>query len=74
MSFLGRIRREFGYQGSTPVCRTCTNFKESRVVLTKNSNTVRLNHHCNLGGFNISPNGCCDRWAGKDGSKLKEQS
>lgn len=61
-----------GYEGSVPRCATCKHFKPSRIILTTDSKTTRLNHHCGLGGFGITPNGCCDVWRGADGSVLDE--
>lgn len=64
-------KQEQNYQGSVPRCSLCVHFKEARIVLTTNSNTVRVNSLCMLGGFNVTPNGCCDVWKGKDGSVLE---
>lgn len=64
----GVLRRAWNYESSVARCGNCMNFRESRVVLTNDSVTRRINHHCGSGGFTCTPNGCCDKWIGKDGA------
>ena len=71
MSKLSQTKKLWGYVGSVPRCSTCKHFKESQIKLTTNSQTVRTNHHCQLGGFTVAPNGVCKVWAGNTGKKLE---
>lgn len=71
MSKLGQLKKAWEYESSVPRCAICTHFRESHIRLTTNSQTVRTNHHCALGGFTVSRNGVCRRWTGTDGSTLE---
>lgn len=72
MSKLAQLRKSWDFEGSVPRCSTCVHFKHSHIKLTTNSNTVRVNHHCKLGGFTITANSICKNWMGKDGARLEE--
>lgn len=73
MSFLSRRKKKFGYEGSTPACRNCNHYKDRRVVLTTNSQTKLTDRYCGLGGFTVTPNGCCNHWRGEDGTSLEKE-
>jgi hypothetical protein len=71
MSKLGQLKKKWDYEASVPRCGICVHFKQSHIRLTTNSQTVRTNQHCSLGGFTVTRNGVCKCWTGVDGSKLE---
>lgn len=71
MSKLGKLKKKWDYDPSTPRCSECINFRETYIRLTTNSQTKRVNHHCDLGGFTVGRNGLCNNWTSRDGTKLE---
>lgn len=73
MSHLGQLKKKWDYETNVPRCSTCTHFKQSMIVLTTDSLTKRVNHHCGLGGFTINQNAVCKNWQDKTtGDTLEE--
>lgn len=71
MGYMAKLKNQWGYEKSVPRCGNCVEFKLSIVKLTVDSNTTRTHTSCKLGGFNVSPNGVCDKWHDKAGTKLE---
>lgn len=64
-------KRAWRYDPDAPRCGNCQNFQRPRVVL-RESELVRQFARCRPGGFAVVKNGCCDRWVGRDGTKLEK--
>ncbi len=62
MSTMSQLKKKVGYETNVRRCKNCIDFKKSMIVLIKNSNTKRLNHHCKKHGFSIAENSVCDTW------------
>jgi hypothetical protein len=71
MSFLSKLKKKVNYEHNVPRCAICANFQKSKVVLTTDSMTKRINHHCNRHGFSVALNSVCDTWVGVDGDILE---
>jgi hypothetical protein len=71
MSFMAKIKKKVGYQTNVPRCEICSHFKKSKIVLTENSNTKRVNHYCLNHGFSIAVNSVCNTWETVSGETLK---
>lgn len=58
-----------GYEPDTPRCATCKHFRQTGTFLV--DSLPRYNHaRCQKHDFRPDDHGCCDTWAGKDGSVL----
>lgn len=71
MSKLSQLKHDWNYDTDVPRCATCVHFKTAMIVLTTNSRTKRINHHCGIGFFRVAQNSVCDKWLGADGSTLE---
>lgn len=71
MGYMARLKVEWQYEKDVPRCANCVEFKRSVIRLTTNSNTTKTHTSCKLGGFNVSPNGVCNKWHDKTGAKLE---
>lgn len=65
-----RVRKEQGWENQPPICLNCTEYRPTfcRIV---NGEKVFYKGHCNLGKFRTFPHSVCDKWVGKDGTKLE---
>lgn len=64
-------RKEVGYEANTPRCAHCIHFKPAGIVLF-NSVPQERGAACRKHGFPLrNEHGCCDTWAGQDGSTLE---
>ena len=72
MSHLSRLKKNVNYEHNVPRCAICNHFQKSMIVLTTDSMTKRINHHCKRHGFNVAPNSVCDTWTGVDGDILEQ--
>lgn len=70
MSKLAQLKKLWDYEPNVPRCSICQHFKASHIRLTTNSQSIRTNHHCRLGGFTCSPNGLCKFWSLNAGGKF----
>jgi len=50
----------------------CHHYVATFYRMTNNSQAKVYNHHCNLGGFTVRPNGICNKWQGHDGAVLED--
>ena len=71
MSKVGQLKKQWDYEPNVPRCVDCISVRESYIRLTENSNTKRVNQHCDRGGFTVSRNGVCKYWTDKTGHKLE---
>jgi hypothetical protein len=71
MSAMSKLKKKVGYETNIPRCKTCTNFREAKIVLIKNSKTKRINHCCAKHGFTIAINSVCDTWLTETGESLE---
>ena len=67
MSFLSKLRKEWGYETSVARCCNCVHYRKPGSFL-KNSQPTEHPPMCKLGMFMTRPNACCDKWvdAGAD--------
>lgn len=72
MSKVGRLKKLWDYEPNVPRCCDCVSFRQSYIRLTQNSQTKRVNQHCDKGGFTISQNGVCKYWTDRAGVKLED--
>lgn len=66
-------KQEQRYESNTPRCETCVNLRGGTWRLVTHSHTVISNRYCNIGGFSVGANGCCDVWQGRDGSTIEPE-
>jgi hypothetical protein len=71
MSALGKLKSQWNYERSVPRCEICTNYRKPGWVLVRDSLTRGTPPRCNLGGFEVKPAGCCDKWQGVNGQGLE---
>ncbi len=72
MSKVGQLKKMWEYMPNVARCINCTNYRESWIRLTENSQTKRVNRHCANGDFTISKNGVCIHWVGRADIKQKD--
>lgn len=70
MTYLAKLKRDWNYEGNVPRCDICTHYRPAKLYLI--DSLPRLSDPtCNHGGFACRPNAVCDKWVGKDGTKLE---
>lgn len=57
------------YEKDAPRCENCKHFRKAGTMLV-DSLPKQVPAKCKLHGFKAQPFGCCDTWAGTDGSEL----
>jgi hypothetical protein len=62
-----RLRIAWNYEPSTPVCCQCSGFRKSTMDMKSRK---MLPPQCKKGGFDVRPNGCCDKWSSRTGERL----
>lgn len=61
MSFMGRVKKEWGFESNVPRCFNCVAYRKPNTFL-RNSLPVQSPPMCSLGLFMTTPNSCCDKW------------
>lgn len=69
--WLASLKRQLHYDSDVPRCETCKHFRKAGSVLI-DSLPRAFGPKCTLHDFNVRQCGCCDTWAGHDGSDLAE--
>ena len=57
------------YEKNAPRCESCRHYRKAATVLL-GSLPQKMDARCRRHGFKVSQFGCCDTWAGADGSEL----
>lgn len=68
MSAMSQLKTKVGFQHDTPRCATCVHQKQQS--RWNPGGAIYWYRHCDLHGFTISKNACCDTWQGKTGEVL----